>query len=222
LLVVLLNLCVGAFAADSGAAAARVKSGTGFFVSPEGYLVTSAHVVAGCPAISVWAADGAQRRGRIVVIEPKLDIAVIKVPGPAVAYVPVSVTEDSPIGEQVLALGYGIVVSDPKKAIQTTGVYIGQDVTEGGVRVRVIRARLLKGNSGGPVVGMDGTLLGMVLGRYTGQPGHAVILPTTQIEAFLADHGLNLLTREPTSLQSVPELLTAISTLVQCVPLGSK
>src|SRR5207249_8686489 len=60
-----------------GSTSGRVKSGTGFFVTLDGFLVTSAHVVAGCANVSIWAHDGAERRGYLIAANAKRDIALL-------------------------------------------------------------------------------------------------------------------------------------------------
>ena len=64
-------------APGEGAAAGRVKSGTGFFVSPDGFLVTSAHVVAGCRDVSVLDHDGTAHPGYVIASDRRLDLALL-------------------------------------------------------------------------------------------------------------------------------------------------
>ncbi len=194
----------------------RLKSGTGFFVTPNGFLVTSAHVVAGCLKVGVWGEDGARRTATIVAADSALDIALLRVAGGALHYAPAPYPGNSPVGEQVWALGYGVFPKEPRRSLLTKGTYLGVETIPEGHRVRIIRARLLQGESGGPVVGADGALLGMVIGRYIERPDLGIVLPTPTIEAFLAKHRLRLSPGPADGGPPPSKLLAQMSVFIQC------
>src|SRR5215469_9300392 len=137
----------------------RVKSGTGFAISPSGYIITSAHVVTGCQAISVWAQDSAQRSARLVAIDSVRDVALLRIRGTFFNYARAR-SRELALGELVLALSYGVHVENPRSPETATGNYVRTDRTNTGTRVYVLRARLRPGDSGSAVVGTDGALLG--------------------------------------------------------------
>ena len=215
----LIGVCTHVLSGDCLAARdGRVKSGTGFYVSQDGHLLTSAHVVAGCVDISVWGQDGAQRAATIVATDRKLDIALLHVAGKVARYVQApSPNEPVEIGEELFALGYGVIVKDPKRPVPIRGVYVGNDTNPAGVRVRVIHARLREGESGGAVLGSNGGLFGMVIGRFTERPDHGVLLSAFDIEAFLSAYRLRLVPDQSNSGPSPQNVLTSVSVLIQCV-----
>ena len=67
------------FGICAGAAAELLtySSGTGFFVSRDGFLVTSAHVIAGCASISAWPSDGTERPSYVIASNQRLDLALL-------------------------------------------------------------------------------------------------------------------------------------------------
>ena len=216
----LIGVCTHVLSGDCLAARdGRVKSGTGFYVSQDGHLLTSAHVVARCVDISVWGQDGVPRTATIVASDRKLDIALLHVAGKVARYVQAPYpNESTEIGEELFALGYGVIIKDPKRPVPIRGVYVGNDTNPAGVRVRVIRARLREGESGGAVLGSNGGLFGMVVGRFTERPDHGVILSSFDIEAFLSAYHLRLVPGQANSGPSPQNVLMAISVLIQCAP----
>jgi hypothetical protein len=82
----------------------------------------------------------------------------------------------------------------------------------------VLRGRLRPGDSGSAVVGTDGTLIGMVIGRDADHPDLGLVLPALDIERFLGRYGLRLLPATATEPLAADTVLLAISNLVQCVP----
>ena len=112
---------------------ARVKSGTGFFVSRNGFVVTSAHVVAGCRGASIWAQDGAERAAQIVASDPMLDVALLAAGAAAPGYFPVVNRGNPHAGEEVVTLGFGVLAAEPLKPIVTAGAFVGDSRTSHGL-----------------------------------------------------------------------------------------
>jgi S1-C subfamily serine protease len=210
----------GLAASQSPAAVSqRVTSGSGFFVSPDGDLVTSAHVIAGCPAISVFGPDGVQRPGTVVGIDDVSDIALLSVPGAKADYIKGPTLTQPPVGTKVLTLGYGVYVTSPRKPSSASGTLLGSGTLPSGSGALVIDAQLKQGQSGGPMISLDGALVGMVEGRYSDYPGRGLILPAIDIEAFLGRMGQRLQSAGPASKKfDSQEFLRNITALVQCLP----
>src|SRR5215467_14042949 len=78
--------------------------GSGFFISPDGYAVTNAHVVEKAKMVEVTTDDGKIRTAKVIGIDSRSDLALIKVDGDHFPFV--TFAESSPeIGEWVLAVG---------------------------------------------------------------------------------------------------------------------
>jgi S1-C subfamily serine protease len=216
-----LLMCTSATAADV-TSRAQVKSGTGFFVSPDGLAVTSAHVVRGCAGIALWPAEGTELIARILAVDAPHDLALLSAAGKAEWYADRLGDADSlNIGDPVSTIGFGGVPSKPREPRLTPGHVIGRVADSRGYPLLLIRADLREGNSGGPVIDADDTLLGMVTGRDAERPELGVAVPANVIAAFATQY----ITRTgSTSRKEHPidtaDFLRAISVLVQCMPPG--
>jgi S1-C subfamily serine protease len=200
---------------------AVVKSGTGFFISHDGLVATSAHVVRGCHEISIWPANGSERVAQIVAFDVKRDLALLSTAGEVLSYAS-RVHEDGSLrlGEPVSTIGFGVLRSRPREPVLTTGHLIGDAADSTGDRILLIQARFLEGNSGGPVIDGEGSLLGIVVGRDATRPDLGAARPSEAIESLLSANGV----APPPSLPEerpridTAGLLTSISVLVQCTP----
>lgn len=136
--------------------------GSGFIVSPKGYILTNEHVVEGASRITVGLQSGDKYRGRIIGIDEETDVAVIKIDTPH--DLPTVVLGDSnsaQVGDWVLAMGspFGLdqtvtagIIS--KKERETPYFTSFQ-------RFLQTDAAINRGNSGGPLVNMRGEVIGI-------------------------------------------------------------
>lgn len=197
-----------------------VKSGTGFFVSREGLVATSAHVVNDCPEISIWPANGPERVARIVASDAKRDLALLSAAGEVLSYVN-SVHEGIlRLGEPVSTIGFGVRRSRPREPVITNGRLIGDAADSAGNRILLIEARFLEGNSGGPVIDGEGSVVGVVVGRDATRPDLGAARPSEAIEGLLSANGISLPVSLPEERPPIDtaDLLKSISVLVQCTP----
>jgi S1-C subfamily serine protease len=144
----------------------RLLEGTGFVVAPE-RVITNAHVVAGTSEVSVETQQG-QLDAEVVSFDPATDVAILEVPGLEAPPLPLS-EDDAESGEGVIVLGYPLdgpytaTAGRVRDQIELRGPNIYGTSTE--VRdVYTIRAVVRSGNSGGPLMGTDGEVYGMVFG----------------------------------------------------------
>ncbi|BBK44798.1 serine protease [Allostella vacuolata] len=158
----------------------RVTLGSGFFIDPTGYIVTSHHVVAKAAQITVIFYDNTQQVARIVGHDAVTDLALLKVemdrPVPHVAW---GDSDTARIGDWVLAVGnpFGLggtvssgIVSARSRDIQS-GPY--DDFLQ-------IDAAINRGNSGGPTFDLNGDVVGVTTAIYTptgGSVGIAFAVP---------------------------------------------
>jgi serine protease Do len=199
----------------------QVKSGTGFFVSRDGFVVTTAHVVSGCPEISIWPANGPERVARIVASDATRDLALLSAAGEVLWYAS-RVHESGSLrpGEPVSTIGFGVLRSKPREPVITTGHLIGDAADSAGNRILLIQARFLEGNSGGPVIDGEGSLLGVVVGRDATRPDLGAARPSEAIEGLLFANGVAPPPNLPEERLPIDTagLLKSISVLVQCTP----
>jgi S1-C subfamily serine protease len=183
----------------------RVKSGTGFFVSRDGFLLTSAHVVAGCQHVSVWDSAGTSYRSYTIGLDRRLDIALLWAEGISPSRL-ASVTRMSvQPGEPVVTLGYGVIPSEPLKPVLVQGLLIGDRTARAGNRII---------DSGGALLASDGSLLGIIVGRDEEHPGLGVAIPEKDVRALLSSYGIVLSQRNP--IPNARDIIAPISVLIQC------
>jgi len=204
---------------DLAAVKGLVKSGTGFFVSSDGFLLASAHVVAGCHAISLWPASGQEQPAHIIASDAKNDIALLSTDDLRNATSTRAASNPLP-GEPVSTIGFGVLRTQPREAVVTDGTLIGEAMSDAGNQILLIEASLLEGNSGGPVIDVRGSLVGVVTGRDAARPDLGIAAPSSQIDQFLSRQGIGPMSNFPGEGRPVDRatLLKAMSVLVQCAP----
>ena len=157
-------------------ACGTIETGTGFSVAP-GVIVTNAHVVAGAAVVVVSsdvAAPGRRRPATVVLFDPALDVALLRVPGLDIATLPWAAA-DPVRGAIGVALGHpgGARLTAIPAAVAAAYVASGRDLA-GGVPIDrpilELRAAIDPGDSGGPFVLSDGTVGGVVFAESRSDP----------------------------------------------------
>ena len=136
--------------------------GSGFIVSPKGYILTNEHVIADAMRIIVGLQSGEKYRGRVVGVDAETDVAVIKIDAPQdLPTVTLGDSNAAQVGDWVLAMGspFGLdqtvtagIIS--KKERESPSFNLFQ-------RFLQTDAAINRGNSGGPLVNMRGEVIGM-------------------------------------------------------------
>lgn len=145
-------------------------TGSGYVSTPE-HVTTNAHVVAAMSSPRVTTAQGKSYAATIVGFDPRLDVAVLYVPGLPLPAVPTSTAVAA--GTQGVVAGYPgggplEVLPAVVSGTLTSGRAVGTDIYGQSPVVRdalVISADVRPGNSGGPLLGEDGTVLGLVFAQ---------------------------------------------------------
>jgi S1-C subfamily serine protease len=140
-------------------------SGSGFVWDDQGHIVTNFHVVEGAQSLNVTFHDQQNVEAKVVGLEPRKDIAVIKVDVAGKTLVPIRVAKSTQleVGQKAIAIGNPFGLDHTL----TTGVIsaLGRQVQgAGGVSIRDMiqtDAAINPGNSGGPLLDSAGQLIGM-------------------------------------------------------------
>jgi S1-C subfamily serine protease len=162
--------------------------GTGFVVAP-GMVATNAHVVAGSASVRVQTASG-PLPARVVRYDPEVDIAVLRVPGltaPPLAFA----RQPAVAGDDAAAAGYpldGPFTISPQRiraqtALRGPNIYADATVTR---QVYTLRGSVRPGNSGGPLLAPNGTVLGVIFGAAIDNPDVGFALTARQAEPVIA------------------------------------
>jgi S1-C subfamily serine protease len=137
-------------------------SGTGFFVTNRGHVVTAAHVVDGCVRLTIQY-GGATRTARLEQLEKTNDVAVLDTD-----VTPVRAAKWRPavrLGEDVVVYGFplsGMLASDGNV---TTGIVTALAGLRDDSRLFQLSAPVQRGNSGGPVLDRSGNVVGIVVAK---------------------------------------------------------
>jgi S1-C subfamily serine protease len=161
-------------------------SGSGFVVAPN-RIVTNAHVVAGVTQPIVEAPGRAPVQGRVVAFQPEHDLALIAVDGLDVA--PLAISDRPTDGTQGAVAGYpfGGPFQLRSAQILTTGpLTIVEQGRESTRDVATLAAKVDHGNSGGPVLTLDGEIGGVVFAKSETVENVGYAIPVTTLEPLAA------------------------------------
>ena len=137
------------------------STGSGFFVTPDGYFVTNYHVIAGAETIALVDVNSKWHMATVVRVDKANDIAVLKAEGKFKA-IPVASSRVAKRGQSVITVGYphtNIQGLEPKV---TGGIINSLTGINNDARTFQISVPLQSGNSGGPLVTLDGNVIGVV------------------------------------------------------------
>ena len=145
--------------------------GSGVIVSPDGYILTNNHVVAGATDIQVTTSDKQEYKARIVGTDPRTDIAVLKIDATNLPAITIGDSSKIQVGDTVLAIGDPFGVGETV----TSGIVSGLGRTNLGIEdyedFIQTDAPINPGNSGGALVNDRGELIGIntaILSRGSG------------------------------------------------------
>ena len=146
-------------------------SGSGFFISPDGYIVTNNHVIEDAQKITVHTADGRSLSATVTGRDPETDLAVIKVSGGPFQYVSFENRGSPRVGDWVVAVGnpFGLGGTATAGIVSAIG---RQNVGDSSfVDYMQIDAPINHGNSGGPTFDVEGRVVGVNTAIYTPSGG---------------------------------------------------
>ena len=147
-------------------------SGSGFIVSPDGYIVTNNHVIAGAEEIDIELSDRREFVNvRVVGRDPDTDVALLKIDADDLPSIPFGSSDETRVGEWVLAIGSpGFVQGGLLRSTVTAGIVSAKGRSIG-ILARSSQASIEDfiqtdaainpGNSGGPLVNVRGEVVGM-------------------------------------------------------------
>ncbi len=151
----------------------QTVSGSGFFITDQGYIITNNHVVEGTQAVTIVLSDGTEQKATIVGTDPYSDIAVLKTEGKVPSVAALGNSDALNPGKSVIAIGSPLgnfkntvtvgVVSATGRSIDTGKGYQVEDLIQ-------TDAAINHGNSGGPLVNLAGQVIGIntLIVRNTG------------------------------------------------------
>ena len=168
--------------------------GSGFFISADGYAVTNNHVVDKADVVNITTDDNKTHKAKVVGVDPRTDLALIKVEGTNFPYVKLA---DNPprIGDWVLAVGnpFGLGGTVTAGIVSARGRDIGASAYDDFIQ---IDAPVNRGNSGGPTFDVNGNVIGVNTAIFSpsggGNVGIAFAIPSDTVKSVIAqlkEHG---------------------------------
>jgi S1-C subfamily serine protease len=161
----------------------RGLEGSGFVYAPE-RVMTNAHVVAGVSSVTVESVGSGPLAAEVVLFDPDLDVAVLAVDGLEVR--PLDFDTTATEGDRAAVLGFpeNGPFSDEAARVRTEQQLRSPDIYGDGSHLRdviSIRALVRPGNSGGPVVSLDGSVYGVVFAASMSDPDTGYALTADQV-----------------------------------------
>lgn len=180
---------------EKGWAPPQMGSGSGVVISPDGYIVTNNHVVAGADVVTVTFDNRKTMDAKLIATDPSTDIAVIKIDGNNFPYMEYGNSDDVKLGQWVLAVGYPFSLD----ATVTAGIVsaksrsLGINRTQSSTAIESFiqtDAAVNQGNSGGALVNTDGQLIGInaAIASPTGTfTGYSYAIPSNIVKKIADD-----------------------------------
>ena len=162
--------------------------GSGFFISPDGYLVTNNHVVDKAVKVQIIMDDGTMHDAKVIGTDPMTDLALLKVEdGKNFPYVKLADKEPR-IGDWVIAMGnpFGLGGTVTAGIVSAEGRDIGSGPYDDYIQ---IDASVNEGNSGGPTFNLKGEVTGVntaILSPSEGSVGIAFDIPAATVKAVVS------------------------------------
>jgi S1-C subfamily serine protease len=174
---------------SAGRGLAGRSSGAGVIVHPDGYVVTNSHVVRGGTRIQVdlFGTKG-RLPARVVADDPAGDLAVLRIdakgPFPYASFCPM---KDLMLGETAIAIGNPHGLGDTITVGVVSALGRSAKMQDGGILRNLVQtdAAINTGNSGGPLINLDGELIGINVSVLPSAKGIAFAIGADQVQAMV-------------------------------------
>ncbi len=159
--------------------------GSGFIISPDGYIVTNNHVVKGAKKIIITLETGAKYQAKVIGRDSKTDLALLKIQSEKpLPFIQLGDSNGIEPGEWVIAVGdpYGLGGTVTAGIVSARGRDIGDTPYDSFIQVD---APINRGNSGGPLFSQDGKVIGVntaILSPSGGSIGIGFAIPSNTVK----------------------------------------
>jgi len=171
--------------------------GSGFLISPDGYILTNDHVAGNAKEVTITLTNGEKYKAMIVGTDAVSDVCLLKIEGKSLPYIKLGNSDEVITGEWVIALGnpFGLFDISDKPTV-TVGVVSATGMNLRSQEGRVYRgmiqtdAAINAGNSGGPLVNTLGEVIGVNSVIYTpnqGNIGLGFAIPINRVKGVVAE-----------------------------------
>ncbi|WP_459615392.1 DegQ family serine endoprotease [Bordetella sp. 2513F-2] len=168
--------------------------GSGFIISPDGIILTNAHVVEDAKEVTVKLTDRREFRAKVLGSDPATDVAVLKIEASNLPVVRIGEVERLQVGEWVLAIGspFGLENTATAGIVSAKGRSLPDDTTVPFIQTDVA---VNPGNSGGPLFNERGEVVGInsqIYSRTGGYQGLSFAIPIDvayKVKDQILEHG---------------------------------
>lgn len=197
------------------------SSGTGFFLSKDGYIITNYHVVENAKSIKISGINDDYQKSftaRVEITDKQNDLAILKITDPSfkpLANVPYTFKyTTSNVGEDCFVLGYPLISTMGMDIKLTNGIISSKTGYEGNIAEYQMSAPVQPGNSGGPLFDKSGNIIGVVCAKHSGAENVGYAIKASYIK--------NLVELLPTNITMPQTNFLSGKTLPKQVELASK
>lgn len=162
----------------------RQGSGSGFFISADGLIITNHHVAGDADSVTVRTVDGREYDAEVVGSDEPSDVALLRVQGNNFPYLELGDSDALRVGEWVLAIGapFGLTSTVTQGIVSAKGRGVGILEYEDFIQTD---AAINLGNSGGPLIDLNGRVVGVntaIMSRSGGSMGIGLAIPINSVE----------------------------------------
>ncbi|WP_196017885.1 serine protease [Alistipes senegalensis] len=169
------------------------SSGTGFFLSKDGYIATNYHVIADAKTLAITGVNGDYNTTYSVSVEQVdtyNDLAILKVNDTQFKQLannpPYKIRQSlAEIGENCYVLGYPLISTMGTDIKLTNGIISARTGFQGDVSQYQISAPVQPGNSGGPLFDKNGNIVGVVSAKHTGAENAGYAIKTSYLQNLI-------------------------------------
>jgi S1-C subfamily serine protease len=154
-------------------------AGSGVVFTPDGYVLTNAHVVAGAHQLDLGFTDGTTARAQPVGVDHTTDLAVVRAVGPVSKHATLGSSASLRVGQLVIAVGNPLGFSSTVSAGVVSALGRTMRARDGRAMEGIIQSdvALNPGNSGGPLVDFHGHVVGINTAIILGAQGISFSVP---------------------------------------------
>lgn len=159
-------------------------TGSGAIVSPDGYILTAAHVIAGASSIAVVVNESAEYRASVVQSDTEMDVAVLRIPASGLTWLALGDSDEVVMEDEIRVLGYPLPGAGVGY-IAVAGIIQGKR-TNGTYTLLQHNALTAGGHSGGPVINARGQVTGVHVAVLTQQPEYHLAVSVNDARTLIS------------------------------------
>ncbi|MFO7951324.1 MAG: trypsin-like peptidase domain-containing protein [Bacillota bacterium] len=169
----------------------EAESASGVIVSSDGYIVTNQHVIEQAEEIMVVIPEVGQYEAELIGEDALTDLALLKIEASELTYVPFADSRETRVGETVLAIGNPLglqqtVTAGIVSAVERQVFIPGTEYAHTFIQIDAV---VNPGNSGGPLVNLNGEIVGINTAKValTGVEGIGLSIPSSTVDRVIND-----------------------------------